>query len=375
MIEVRDLQYTYPGNKEKTLLGLDFVVRPGEIFGFLGPSGAGKSTTQNILVGILKGYAGSVKVLGQELAGATPDYYERIGVSFELPNLYAKFTGRENLDFFCSMYSGETEDPRELLAMVGLEKHGDTRVEKWSKGMKMRLNFVRALLNKPDVLFLDEPTTGLDPANARNIKNIILSFKEAGKAVFITTHNMEVAESICDRLAFIVDGELVLTDSPVELKLRMGQPRVNEYLAAKALSLGAISTASSLLIIVAGLGRWVNPMFVVFAVFLTAMFFTLAGFTPALQFKSLPVFLVLSPLYIVVFNLPVMHYLGLVDSVLFYLLPTTGALFLIDGSLTGLSAGQVLYSLFILALWVLGAWHLAWKALARYIIRGGEGKA
>ncbi|MTI96973.1 MAG: ABC transporter ATP-binding protein [Firmicutes bacterium] len=230
MIEVRDLQFTYPGNKEKTLLGLNFMVQPGEIFGFLGPSGAGKSTTQNILVGILKDYVGSVKVLGQELSGTTPNYYERIGVSFELPNLYAKFTGLENLDFFRSMYSGETEDPRELLAMVGLEQHGNTRVEKWSKGMKMRLNFVRALLNKPDVLFFDEPTSGLDPANARNIKDIILSYKEAGKTIFITTHNMEVAESICDRLAFIVDGDLALTDSPDELKVRMGQQRVRvEY--------------------------------------------------------------------------------------------------------------------------------------------------
>ena len=230
MIEVRNLQFTYPGNKEQTLLGLNFTVGPGEIYGFLGPSGAGKSTTQNILVGILKGYKGSVQVLGQELSGITPDYYERIGVSFELPNLYAKFTGLENLDFFRSMYSGETEDPRELLAMVGLEKHGDTRVEKWSKGMKMRLNFVRALLNKPDVLFLDEPTTGLDPANAKNIKDIIMSYRAAGKAVFITTHNMEVAESICDRLAFIVDGELALTDSPGELKVSMGQQRVRvEY--------------------------------------------------------------------------------------------------------------------------------------------------
>lgn len=230
MIEVRDLQFTYPGNMEKTLLGLNFEVQPGEIFGFLGPSGAGKSTTQNILVGILKDYAGSVRVLGKELSGTTPDYYERIGVSFELPNLYAKFTGLENLDFFRSMYSGETENPRELLAMVGLEQHGNTRVEKWSKGMKMRLNFVRALLNKPDVLFFDEPTTGLDPTNARNIKDIILSYKAAGKTIFITTHNMEVAESICDRLAFIVDGALVLTDSPDELKVRMGQQRVRvEY--------------------------------------------------------------------------------------------------------------------------------------------------
>ncbi|MTI96974.1 MAG: ABC transporter permease [Firmicutes bacterium] len=151
--------------------------------------------------------------------------------------------------------------------------------------------------------------------------------------------------------------------------------RVNEYLAAKALSLGVISTASSLLIIVVGLGRWVNPLYVILGVFLTAMLFTLAGFAPALQFKSLPVFLVMSPLYIVGFNLPILHYLGLVDSFLFYLLPTTGSLLLIDGSLTGLSVWQVVYSLTVLVVWVLGAWYLARKVLERYIIRGGGGKA
>lgn len=226
MIEVKNLEFTYRGNRDKTLKGLNFTIRPGEIFGFLGPSGAGKSTTQNILIGILKGYQGSVKVLGKELNGITPDYYEKIGVSFELPNLYTKFTGLENLEFFKSMYAGTTEAPRALLAMVGLEEHQHTRVEKWSKGMKMRLNFCRALLNKPEVLFFDEPTTGLDPTNARNIKDIILSYKNAGKTIFITTHNMEVAESICDRLAFIVDGELALTDSPGELMVRMGEKKV-----------------------------------------------------------------------------------------------------------------------------------------------------
>ena len=230
MIEVSNLQFTYPGAKARTLKDINFTIKPGEVFGFLGPSGAGKSTTQNILIGILKGYQGSVKVLDKELRGVQSDYYERIGVSFELPNLYAKFSGLENLEFFKSLYMGETEDPKKLLAMVGLEQHQHTRVEKWSKGMKMRLNFCRALLNKPDVLFLDEPTSGLDPGNAKNIKEIIMSYRNAGKTIFITTHNMEVADSICDRLAFIVDGKLALTDSPSELKVNLGEKRVRvEY--------------------------------------------------------------------------------------------------------------------------------------------------
>jgi len=230
MIEVNNLEFTYPGGKDKTLKGINFSIKPGEIFGFLGPSGAGKSTTQNILIGILKGYQGSVKVLDRELRDARPDYYERIGVSFELPNLYGKFTGLENLEFFRSLYLGDTQDPKKLLAMVGLEQHQHTRVEKWSKGMKMRLNFCRAFLNMPDVLFLDEPTSGLDPGNAKNIKEIIMSYRKAGKTIFITTHSMDVAESICDRLAFIVDGDLALTDSPGELKIKMGEKRVKvEY--------------------------------------------------------------------------------------------------------------------------------------------------
>lgn len=231
MIEVQNLDFTYPGSEFKVLKGLNFSIQPGEIFGFLGPSGAGKSTTQNILIGILKGYNGSVKVLNQELKAIDSRYYQKIGVSFELPNLYAKFTGLENLEFFAAMYNGETEDPKKLLAMVGLDQHQNTRVEKWSKGMKMRLTFCRALLNKPEVLFLDEPTSGLDPANAKNIKDIIISHKQAGKTIFLTTHSMEIADSICDRLAFINEGELVLVDSPAELKLRMGKKMVRvEYL-------------------------------------------------------------------------------------------------------------------------------------------------
>lgn len=231
MIEVQNLDFTYPGSEFKVLKGLNFSIQPGEIFGFLGPSGAGKSTTQSILIGILKGYNGSVKVLNQELKAIDSRYYQRIGVSFELPNLYAKFTGLENLEFFAAMYNGETEEPSKLLAMVGLEQYQNTRVEKWSKGMKMRLTFCRALLNKPEVLFLDEPTSGLDPANAKNIKDIITSHKKAGKTIFLTTHSMEVAESICDRLAFINEGELILVDSPAELKLRMGKKMVRvEYI-------------------------------------------------------------------------------------------------------------------------------------------------
>lgn len=225
-IEVRGLDFQYPGSSAKVIRDMNFSVSAGEIFGFLGPSGAGKSTTQNILIGILKGYQGKVKVLGEEATAISREFYEHIGVAFEFPNFYAKFTGLENLDYFRSLYRGETLEPRQLLAQVGLSEHGHVRVSKYSKGMKMRLNLCRALLNRPQLLFLDEPTSGLDPANARRMREIILEQKAQGRTVFLTTHNMTVAAEICDRVAFVVDGSIPLVDSPRDLMVKHGQRRV-----------------------------------------------------------------------------------------------------------------------------------------------------
>lgn len=230
MIEVSGLRFSYPGSKEPALKGLDFSIRKGEIFGFLGPSGAGKSTTQKILIGILKQYEGSVRVMDRELREARNDYYEKIGVAFEFPNFYTRFTAIENLNLFRSLYAGETEDPKALLAMLGLEQNANTKVSDYSKGMKMRLNMCRALLNKPDLLFLDEPTSGLDPVNAKILKELIVQKKRDGKTILITTHNMNAAEELCDHVAFIVDGGIRLIDSPRELKVRQGRKEVQvEY--------------------------------------------------------------------------------------------------------------------------------------------------
>lgn len=230
MIKVSGLEFTYPKAKEMTLKGLNFELRKGEILGFLGPSGAGKSTTQKILIGILKSYRGQVKVFDKELSKLGSDFYERVGVSFEFPNLYSKFTALENLEFFSALYSVKTESPKKLLDMVGLLENKNMRVSEFSKGMKMRLNFCRAFLNNPDIIFLDEPTSGLDPVNAKKIKDIILEQKQKGKTIFLTTHNMNVAEDICDRVAFIVNGEIKLIDSPRQLKLDRGNKVVRvEY--------------------------------------------------------------------------------------------------------------------------------------------------
>jgi fluoroquinolone transport system ATP-binding protein len=226
MIDVENLSYTYAGALAPALKGLSFGIGRGEVFGFLGPSGAGKSTTQKVLIGLLKDFQGQVSVFGKELKSWNADYYERIGVSFELPNHYLKLTALENLAYFASLYGDRTRDPHALLERVGLGEDGDQPVGRFSKGMKNRLNLARSLLHDPELLFLDEPTTGLDPLNARLIKELIREQQQAGKTVFLTTHNMTVADELCDRVAFIVDGEVRLIDAPHALKLRHGRREV-----------------------------------------------------------------------------------------------------------------------------------------------------
>ena len=223
MIQVNNLHFAYGSNTQDTLRGLNFQIDDGEIFGFLGPSGAGKSTTQKILIGILKNFRGSVSVNGLDLQKLNSEFYESIGVAFETPNLYTKFTALENLEFFAQFYSGATRNPMELLAAVGLEEAAKTRVSDYSKGMKVRLNFCRSLLNNPGLVFLDEPTAGLDPVNLRKMESLILAEKARGNTICITTHDMHVAETLCDRVAFIVDGEISLIDAPRKLKLQHGQ--------------------------------------------------------------------------------------------------------------------------------------------------------
>jgi len=224
MIKVIDLSFSY--TKKQFMEDINFKVSRGEIFGFLGPSGAGKSTLQKILTGLIKTYNGKSIVNGMESKNYCNDFYENIGVDFEFPSLYEKLTGKENLEFFGSLYSKKLRDIGEMLEMVGLQGDGDKKVSEYSKGMKSRLNFIKALLHNPDILFLDEPTSGLDPNSSRDMKNIILEEKQKGKTIILTTHNMLDATELCDRVAFIVDGRIKALDTPHNLIMSKGATKI-----------------------------------------------------------------------------------------------------------------------------------------------------
>ena len=223
MIDVGAVSFTYPRAMRPAIDSISFRVDRGEIFGFLGPSGAGKSTTQKILIGLLRDYRGEVIVNGRAPRSWRPDDYRNIGVSFELPNHYLKLTALENLRYFAALYGRSDSDPREVLDEVGLMEDADKRVAEFSKGMRNRLNLARALVHHPKLLFLDEPTTGLDPVSSRRVRDLIRRKRDEGATVFLTTHDMHTADELCDRVAFLVDAQIRLIDSPRQLKLTHGR--------------------------------------------------------------------------------------------------------------------------------------------------------
>jgi fluoroquinolone transport system ATP-binding protein len=233
--KVEDLYFKYPKGTEDVIKGISLEVKEGEIFGLLGPSGAGKSTTQRILIKLLEGYRGKIEYFGGDLSVLKKDYYEEIGVGFEMPVHFSKLTAMENVNFFLNLYKNQA-DAEELLKRVGLFEDKDKMVGEFSKGMKVRLNFVRSMLNNPKVLFLDEITNGLDPKNARIIKDLIMEFKNRGGTVFLTTHLMKDVEELCDRVAFMDEGVIVETDTPRNLKLKYGKKEVAvEYTNGKGI--------------------------------------------------------------------------------------------------------------------------------------------
>ena len=223
-IDVRQISYAY-GSLE-AVKGISFEVQPGEILGFLGPNGAGKSTTIKVLTAQLEPRSGSARILGMDVARDSPAIQARIGVCFEEKNLYESLSARENLSFFASLFGIRGFDPDVLIEKVGLQGRGGERVARYSKGMRQRLMMARALVNQPDVLFLDEPTDGLDPVSSKTVRELIKAEAARGAAVLLTTHDMYEADELSDRVAFINEGELFALDTPEKLKLQHGKRSV-----------------------------------------------------------------------------------------------------------------------------------------------------
>jgi len=243
MIKVKGLKHSYDNNDKFAVNNIDFEVAEGEVFGFLGPSGAGKSTTQNILTGLLQLQEGEVSVAGYDVKTIENKMFNQIGMSFEQSNVYSKLTAKENLEFYAKLFDVETRDPLDLLEMVGLKEKANDKAGSFSKGMKHRLTFARSLINNPTLWFLDEPTTGLDPSIAADIKDVIKEESKKGATIFLTTHNMFIADELCDRVAFMVDGEIKLIDSPKNLKLKYGDKVVEvEYLDGDEVKRETLST-------------------------------------------------------------------------------------------------------------------------------------
>ena len=220
-IVVEELVYAYGD-----LVAVDhisFRVAEGEILGFLGPNGAGKTTTVKMLTGQLRPKGGKAQVLGMDVARNAGKVRGEIGVCFEQTNLYEQMSALENLELFARLFGISGFDGQALLKRVGLAGREKDRVEGYSKGMKQRLMVARSLVNRPRILFLDEPTAGLDPASSEAICSIILEERARGATVFLTTHDMMEADQLSDRVAFMNGGKIVALDTPHNLKQQYGK--------------------------------------------------------------------------------------------------------------------------------------------------------
>jgi len=220
-IVVENLTYKYG-----TLLAVDhivFSVGRGEILGFLGPNGAGKTTTVKMLTGQLRPLAGRALLLGHDVVKETAIVKSQIGVCFEQTNLYEQMSALENLNLFAQLFGVNKFDGVDLLKRVGLTGREKDKVANYSKGMKQRLMVARSLVNTPQIIFMDEPTAGLDPVSSEAIDNLILEERQRGATIFLTTHDMWEADKLCDRVAFMNQGKIVALDTPRNLKQRYGK--------------------------------------------------------------------------------------------------------------------------------------------------------
>ena len=222
-VEVKDLEKRY--GDVRAVDGISFSVAEGEVFGLLGHNGAGKTTTIRMLTGRARPNSGNATILGFDVVHDRPSIKPLINAVFEDPNLYERVSGRDNLRLFAQLYEMPASRADELLEIVGLAAAAKRKVKTYSSGMKQRLLVARALVNKPRVLFMDEPTRGLDPTSARELRTLVAGLAKQGTTVFLTTHYMEEADELCHRVAFLSQGRIVALDTPRELKLKHGERR------------------------------------------------------------------------------------------------------------------------------------------------------
>lgn len=226
-IQCRDLRKTYDG-KVEAVRGLSLEIQPGECFGLLGPNGAGKTTTIEILEGLLDATSGEVSIFGRTWKENEREMREWLGISLQETRLSEKLTVRETIELFASFYR-EPSPTDEVLEELQLTEKADSWVGKLSGGQRQRLAVATALVCNPKILFLDEPTTGLDPQSRRQLWDIIRAFQTQGGTVLLTTHYMDEAERLCDRLAIVDHGQIIAEGSPVDLINRLGGHHVVEF--------------------------------------------------------------------------------------------------------------------------------------------------
>ena len=221
MIEATDLRRSF--GRKKAVSGISFSVRRGEIFGLLGPNGAGKTTTIRLLTGQIDPDGGRATVAGCDIVKDRARLKERIGVVFEDQNLYERLSARRNLEFSCWLYGLPESRADEVLELVRLRDRAKDPIRTFSNGMRQRVMIARALLHQPPMLFLDEPSRGLDPIAAREVRQTVEQLSQQGMTILLTTHLMDEADQLCQHVAFIVNGQLVANDTPRNLKLAHGQ--------------------------------------------------------------------------------------------------------------------------------------------------------
>jgi ABC-2 type transport system ATP-binding protein len=229
-IQCRDLRKTYDG-KVEAVRGLNLEIQPGECFGLLGPNGAGKTTTIEILEGLLDATSGEVSIFGHTWKENEREMREWLGISLQETRLSEKLTVRETIELFASFYR-EPSSTDEVLEELQLTEKADSWVGKLSGGQRQRLAVATALVCNPKILFLDEPTTGLDPQSRRQLWDIIRNFQRAGGTVLLTTHYMDEAERLCDRLAIVDHGQIIAEGTPSDLIDRLGGHHVVEFEAS-----------------------------------------------------------------------------------------------------------------------------------------------